>query len=60
LLPRSIRERGTTLRQRHFPIQNNMRRLPTMRVIGIKGIRPILPLVRMEKSFPMKLPFQQF
>jgi hypothetical protein len=59
-LPCTERLRRTTLRQRHFSLQNNMRRLAAMRVIGIKGIRSILPHVRTQKSFPMKLPFQRF
>jgi len=46
--------------QRHFAVEDDVRRLNGVRVVGIKGVRPVLPDIGVEKPFPMQLAFEQF
>ena len=50
--------RLAALRQRHFAVKDDVRRLDAVRVVGIESVRSILPDIRMQKSFPMQLLFQ--
>jgi hypothetical protein len=52
--------RLAALRERHFAVENDVRRLNGVRVVGIKGVRSILPDIGVEKSFPLQLAFQRF
>ena len=46
--------------QRHFAVEDNVRRFNGVRVVGIKGVRPVLPDIRVEESFSMQLAFERF
>jgi hypothetical protein len=52
---RSISRRLSIHCQCHLARQNNMRRFASMRMVGIKRLRPVLPHKRMLKSFRAKL-----
>jgi len=53
------RARLASLRQRHFAVEDDVRRLSGMRVVRVKGVRSVLPDIRVEKSFPMQLAFER-
>ena len=44
--------------QRHFTVEDDMRRIHFVSVVRVEGIRRILPDVRTSKSFCAKLPFE--
>jgi hypothetical protein len=54
------RARRASLRQRHFAVEDDVRSLDGVRVVRIKGVRSVLPDVRVKKSFPVQLAFQRF
>jgi hypothetical protein len=54
-----ISARLAALRQRHFAVEDDVRRLDWVRVVGIKGVWAVLPDVRVKKSFPMQLAFER-
>ena len=56
----SISARLAALRQSHLALENDMRRLRCVFVIGVKRVRAILPDVRVKKTFLEQLPFQRF
>ena len=55
----AISSRLAALRQRHFAVEDDVRRFNGVRVVGIKGVRPILPDIRVEKSLPMQPAFER-
>ena len=55
-----ISARLAALRQRHFAVEDDVRRLNCVRVLGVKGVRAVLPDVCVKKSFPVQLAFQRF
>jgi hypothetical protein len=56
----TTRPRRAALRQCHFPFEDDVRRLGCVRMIGIVRVWPVLPDIRVEESFAMKLAFQRF
>jgi hypothetical protein len=50
----AIRVAGAIHRQSHLPTQNDVRGFRDMRVIGVRCVRPILPHIRLAKSFLLK------
>src|SRR5258708_16800331 len=42
-------------RQRHLPVQDNVRRLRAMCVIRIRRVGPVLPHISMAEALPLKL-----
>jgi hypothetical protein len=55
-----VSARFATLRQCHFAIYDDVRRFNRMCVVGIKGVRAVLPHVGVKKSLCVQLAFQQF
>jgi hypothetical protein len=58
--PDTVRARRAVLRQRHFAVEDDVRCLNGVRVVRVEGVRSVLPYVRAQKSFRVKLPFQRF
>jgi len=51
--------RLAALRQRHFAVEDDVRSLSGVRVVGIKSVWSILPDIRAKKSFLVQLVFQR-
>ena len=54
----AIRLRSAAHGEHHFAIENYVRGKPGMRVVGVEGVRAVLPHVGVRKTFGMKLRFQ--
>src|ERR1700675_2033318 len=59
-LPRIICPRRSLVRQHHFAVEDDVSCLGGVRVVGIRRVRSILPDVRVQESFAMKLSLERF
>ena len=54
----TIRLARAVHRERHLPLQDNVRGFRAMRVIGIRRVRPVLPHISMAEALPLEISHQ--